>query len=115
MLAAFGTIGGALFGFDVSSMSAFLATDQYLEFFNHPNSDLQGGITASMSAGSFAGAIAAGFIADHLGRRKSLMVASLVWIIGAVIQCSAQNVAHLVAGRVISGLSGASVSCVTVV
>jgi MFS family permease len=59
-----------------------------------------------MSAGSFAGAIAAGFISDRIGRRLSLFVASLVWIIGAVIQCSAQNVAHLVAGRVISGLSG---------
>ncbi|KAL4790109.1 general substrate transporter [Aspergillus venezuelensis] len=105
VLAAFGTIGGALFGFDVSSMSAFLATEQYLDYFNSPNSDLQGGITASMSAGSFAGAIAAGFIADHLGRRWSLMIASCIWIIGAVIQCSAQNVAHLVAGRVISGLA----------
>lgn len=58
-----------------------------------------------MSAGSFAGAIGAGFLSDHLGRRRALMIASLVWIIGAVIQCSAQNVAHLVAGRVISGLS----------
>lgn len=59
-----------------------------------------------MSVGSFAGAIAAGFISDRIGRRLSLLVASLVWITGAVIQCSAQNVAHLVAGRVISGLSG---------
>lgn len=106
VLAAFGTIGGALFGFDVSSMSAFLATDQYLEYFNHPNSNLQGGITASMSAGSFGGALVAGFIADHLGRRWSLMIASCVWIIGAMVQCSAQNVTHLVAGRVVSGLSG---------
>ncbi|KAL4915024.1 general substrate transporter [Aspergillus aurantiobrunneus] len=105
VLAAFGTIGGALFGFDVSSMSAFLATQQYLDYFNAPDSNLQGGITASMSAGSFAGAIAAGFVADHLGRRMSLIIASIIWIIGAVIQCSAQNVAHLVAGRVISGLS----------
>jgi MFS family permease len=59
-----------------------------------------------MSAGSFAGAIAAGWVADHLGRRYALMIASVIWIIGAVIQCSAQNVAHLVAGRVVSGLSG---------
>ncbi|KAI9369561.1 sugar transporter [Aspergillus egyptiacus] len=105
VLAAFGTIGGALFGFDISSMSAWIGTEQYLEYFNHPDSNLQGGITASMSAGSFAGAIAAGWIADHLGRRMSLIIASLIWIIGAVIQCSAHNVAHLVAGRVISGLS----------
>ncbi|OJJ08587.1 hypothetical protein ASPVEDRAFT_47720 [Aspergillus versicolor CBS 583.65] len=105
VLAAFGTIGGALFGFDVSSMSAFLATQQYLDYFNNPDSNLQGGITASMSAGSFAGAIVAGFIADHLGRRMSLIIASAVWIIGAVVQCSAQNVTHLVAGRVVSGLA----------
>lgn len=58
-----------------------------------------------MSAGSFGGAIGAGFVSDHLGRRWSLMIASVIWIIGAVIQCSAQNVAHLVAGRVISGIS----------
>lgn len=105
MLAAFGTIGGALFGFDISSMSAWIGTDQYLEYFNYPNSDLQGGITASMSAGSFAGAIASGFIADRLGRRYSLMIASVIWMIGAAVQCSAQNVAHLVAGRVVSGLA----------
>lgn len=58
-----------------------------------------------MSAGSFAGSIAAGWLSDILGRRGSLMVASLVWIVGAMVQCSAQNVAHLVAGRVISGLA----------
>lgn len=58
-----------------------------------------------MSAGSFAGSIAAGWLSDYLGRRGSLMVASLVWIIGAMVQCSAQNVTHLVAGRVVSGLA----------
>ncbi|KAI9045965.1 sugar porter family MFS transporter [Aspergillus affinis] len=105
VLAAFGTIGGALFGFDVSSMSAWIGTQQYLDYFDHPDSNLQGGITASMSAGSFAGAIGAGWLSDHLGRRMSLMIACIVWIIGAVIQCSAHSVAHLVAGRVISGLS----------
>lgn len=62
-------------------------------------------ITASMSAGSFAGAIGAGWLSDHLGRRYALMIASVVWIIGAMVQCSAQNVTHLVAGRVVSGLA----------
>ncbi|KAM0699111.1 hypothetical protein Q7P36_001157 [Cladosporium allicinum] len=104
-LAAFGTIGGALFGFDVSSMSAWIDREQYLEYFNHPNSNMQGGITASMSAGSFIGALCAGFIADKWGRRYALMGAAIVWIIGAAIQCSAQNVGHLIAGRIVSGLS----------
>lgn len=55
-----------LFGFDISSMSAWIGSDQYLEYFGHPGSTEQGGITASMSAGSFVGALAAGFLADHL-------------------------------------------------
>ncbi|KAJ5081281.1 Major facilitator superfamily domain general substrate transporter [Penicillium alfredii] len=104
-LAAFGTIGGALFGFDVSSMSAWIGVDTYTEFFNKPDSNLQGGITASMSAGSFAGSILAGWLSDILGRRYALMIASVVWIIGAMVQTSAQNVTHLVAGRVVSGLA----------
>jgi hypothetical protein len=44
-LAAFGTIGGALFGFDVSSMSAWIDRDQYLEYFDHPDSNTQGGVS----------------------------------------------------------------------
>ncbi|KAK8210367.1 hypothetical protein M8818_003537 [Zalaria obscura] len=104
VLAAFGTIGGALFGFDVSSMSMWIDTDQYLDFFHSPDSNLQGGITASMSAGSFIGAIGAGFLSDWLGRRLSLVIACFIWIVGAAIQCSSQNVGQLIAGRVVSGL-----------
>ncbi|PLB37502.1 sugar porter family MFS transporter [Aspergillus candidus] len=104
-LACFGTIGGALFGFDISSMSAWIGAPQYLEYFDSPDSNLQGGITASMSAGSFVGAIAAGFICDYVGRRMVLIIACCIWIVGAVVQLSAQNVTHLVAGRVVSGLS----------
>jgi MFS family permease len=58
-----------------------------------------------MSAGSFIGALCAGFIADKWGRRYALMGASIVWVIGAAIQCSTQNVGQLIAGRIISGLS----------
>ncbi|KAJ5736440.1 High-affinity glucose transporter [Penicillium malachiteum] len=105
VLAAFGTIGGGLFGFDVSSMSAWIGVKAYKDYFGNPDSNLQGGITASMSAGSFAGSILAGWLCDYIGRRRSLMVASWIWIIGAMVQCSAQNVTHLVAGRVVSGLA----------
>lgn len=105
MLAAFGTIGGMLFGFEISSMSAWIGSDQYLDYFNSPNGTEQGGITASMSAGSLIGALVAGFLADKLGRKGAIQTASVVWIIGAVIQCSSQNRGHLVAGRIIGGLS----------
>lgn len=104
-----------LFGFDVSSMSAWIGTDQYLDYFDSPDSAKQGGITASMSAGSLVGALFAGTLADRMGRRGALQVASLVFVVGAVLQASAQNVGHLIVGRIISGLSigvTSSQSCV---
>ncbi|KEY73775.1 hypothetical protein S7711_03083 [Stachybotrys chartarum IBT 7711] len=105
VLAAFGTIGGALFGFDISSMSAWVGSDQYLDYFDSPDSVAQGGITASMSGGSLVGALLAGWISDKLGRRGALMIAAIVFIVGSVLQCSSQNVGHLVAGRVVSGFA----------
>ncbi|RSL97329.1 hypothetical protein CDV31_013094 [Fusarium ambrosium] len=104
-LAAIGTIGGMLFGFDISSMSAWIGSDQYRDYFNDPGSTEQGGITASMSAGSFIGALLAGVLADRLGRRYAIMIACGFWIAGAVLQCSAQNVGHLIVGRIVSGLA----------
>ncbi len=58
-----------------------------------------------MSAGSFVGAISAGYIADALGRRDALKIASVIWMVGAAVQCSSQNVGQLFSGRIISGLA----------
>jgi MFS family permease len=66
-----------------------------------------------MSAGSFAGALGAGFLSDLIGRKRSIQVAALIWIVGSMITCSAQNVGQLVAGRVINGLS-VGIKCIPV-
>ncbi|EGE04328.1 sugar transporter [Trichophyton equinum CBS 127.97] len=113
VIAAVAVIGGGLFGFDISSMSAILGTDQYKCYFNQygpdqcggPRPAVQGGITASMAGGSWLGALISGFISDHLGRKKAIMVGAIVWIIGSVITCASQNIAMLIVGRVINGLS----------
>jgi sugar porter (SP) family MFS transporter len=104
LMAAIATIGGMLFGFDISSVSAFVGQEQYRQYFNSPNSLTQGGITASMAGGSFLGSLAAGYLSDHLGRRPVIQIASWAWIIGAAIQCSSINIGQLIAGRVIAGV-----------
>lgn len=96
-------VSGIMFGFDIASISGFLADDDYLNFFNSPNSNLQGIISASMALGSFFGCFVSAVVSEPFGRRVSLFLSSFFWIIGAAIQSSSQNVAQLICGRLIAG------------
>ncbi|KAI1106535.1 general substrate transporter [Jackrogersella minutella] len=104
LICGFAAIGGGLFGFDISSMSGVIGTSAYKRYFDNPVSYRQGGITASMPAGSFVGSLASSFVADKFSRKVALQVGCILWIIGSLIQCAAQNVGMLCAGRVIAGL-----------
>lgn len=98
-------IGGMLFGFDISSVSAFVGQPAYNDYFNTPDSLTQGGITSSMAGGSFLGSLVSGLLSDRFGRKFVISLSSVVWIIGAAIQCSAQNIGQLIAGRLIAGIA----------
>ncbi|KAJ4305242.1 high affinity glucose transporter [Kalmusia sp. IMI 367209] len=104
-ICGFAAIGGGLFGFDISSMSGVLGTNGYKTYFGHPAGYRQGGITASMPAGSLVGSLASSFIADKLSRRTAIQIAALIWIIGSIFQTAANGVALLCFGRVVSGIS----------
>lgn len=89
LIASVAVIGGGLFGFDISSMSAIIGTKNYLCYFDQagpgetkckgPRPAVQGGITASMAGGSWLGALISGFLSDIFGRKKSIMVGAVIW------------------------------------
>ncbi|WLF77924.1 high affinity glucose transporter [Lodderomyces elongisporus] len=114
-IASISTIAGMMFGFDISSMSAFVGQDAYLNYFNSPGSDMQGFITSAMALGSFFGSLASTFVSEPFGRRLSLLTCSFFWMVGAAIQSSSQNRAQLIIGRIISGVGvgfGSSVATI---
>ncbi|KAF1347231.1 MFS general substrate transporter [Lizonia empirigonia] len=61
-LACVATMGGMLFGFDISSMSAIIGTDQYKDFFDNPAGIAQGVIGAALALGSVIGSLVAGML-----------------------------------------------------
>ncbi|KAF2838296.1 general substrate transporter [Patellaria atrata CBS 101060] len=114
VIAAIAIIGGGLFGFDISSMSAINVTQAYLCYFNQgpnytygecsgPKSDVQGGITAAMPGGSWLGAIVSGVLTDWVGRKKSIMIGAVIWCIGCVFVAASQNIGMLIFGRIVNG------------
>ncbi|KAI5861214.1 general substrate transporter [Durotheca rogersii] len=117
IIAATSVIGGALFGFDISSMSAIISTQPYKCQFNQqgnnpitgqcqgPDDVLQGGITAAMPGGSWLGALISGFLSDIFGRKKAIQIGAVIWVIGSILVCASQNIPMLIVGRIINGLS----------
>jgi len=105
IVGSFACIGGGLFGLDISSMSGVLSNNYYKRTFAFPGPSAQGAIVASMPAGSLFGALLVTQLADRIGRKKTIILAGMVWVIGSILQCAAVNRGMLVAGRVISGIS----------
>ncbi|KAK9237162.1 general substrate transporter [Lipomyces kononenkoae] len=103
-ISAFAAIGGTLFGYDISSMSGVLDTDQYKEYYGNPLGTRQGGITSAMAAGSLVGALSSSFLGDQLSRKIAIQVGLVLWCIGASVQAASNGVPMLIAGRVIAGL-----------
>ncbi|KAJ2932771.1 hypothetical protein H1R20_g4309, partial [Candolleomyces eurysporus] len=105
IVGSFACIGGGLFGLDISSMSGVLNNDHYKRTVGFPGPSAQGAIVAAMPAGSFVGALAVTQLADRIGRRKTVILAGLIWVIGSILQCASVNRGMLVVGRIVSGFS----------
>ncbi|KAJ8099018.1 general substrate transporter [Lipomyces tetrasporus] len=103
-ISAFVSIGVALIGFDISSMSGVLGTHQYQDFYRNPLGIRQGLITSAMAAGSIVGALSAGALGNKFSRKVTIQGGSVLWCIGSTVQSTSNGVPMLISGRVISGL-----------
>lgn len=108
VVTAIATMGGLLFGFDISSMSSFIQQAPYMELVTGtPDGKVdpitQAGITSSMAWGSLLGSLLSGPLSDTIGRRPVIQLCTLFWMIGAAIQSSSINMVQLILGRIIAG------------
>ncbi|KAK9372734.1 general substrate transporter [Lipomyces chichibuensis] len=103
-ISAFVALGGVLYGFDVSSISGIVDTDQYKNFYNNPLGTRQGLITSAMAAGSIVGALSSSVLGDQLSRKVTIQIGAVFWCIGAALQSASNGVAMLITGRAIAGI-----------
>ncbi|KAJ1839614.1 hypothetical protein LPJ57_010795, partial [Coemansia sp. RSA 486] len=104
LVGAVSALGGFLFGYDTGVMSSILEMDHWKTFFHNPQSVGVGVIVSLLTAGCFVGSLCAGWLADNFSRKRTIMLASIVFSIGVAIQCGSVNRAMLIVGRFVAGL-----------
>ncbi|KAI7541955.1 general substrate transporter [Hortaea werneckii] len=112
MVGFFVAFGGVLFGYDTGTIGGILAMRYWLDTFSTGyKEDGELAITASqsseivslLSAGTFFGALTAAPAGDFFGRRLGLMVSTLVFTLGVILQTAAVDIPLFVAGRFFAG------------
>lgn len=104
LLTSVAGISGLLFGYDTGIISSTLL---YLTpgLSTTPLTPFQKAlITSSTSFGALLGGLAFGFLAERFGRKSTIWVADVVFVIGALIQAFAGSVGSMVWGRWVVGL-----------
>src|SRR3954468_13573927 len=105
----FGALGGLLFGYDTGVISGailFITKDWKVSSF------VEGAIVASLLLGAMIGAACAGRLSDRLGRRRLIMIAAVVFAIGAIGSAVAPSAGVLIAFRFVLGLAVGSAALV---
>ncbi|KAF7724349.1 hypothetical protein EC973_001137 [Apophysomyces ossiformis] len=106
----FAAIGGFCFGYDTGVVSSVLTMSDFIhKMTNDPTrkelTALESGtITGLLLAGCFVGSLLAGPSAEKFSRKRTIMIGSAVFILGAALQCGADGYAMMVVGRAIAGL-----------
>ncbi|GAQ04764.1 probable quinate permease [Aspergillus lentulus] len=124
-VASFSTLGGLLFGYDQGVISGVITMESFGARFPriYTDSSFKGWFVSTLLLGTLGvlifpsknnidallaawfGSLINGPIADRLGRKLSINIAVVIFVIGSAIQCGAVTIPMLFAGRAIAGLA----------
>ncbi|KAJ5619899.1 hypothetical protein N7510_003883 [Penicillium lagena] len=105
-------------------MGSVLALDSFKKDFGLPigssgfadakNTSVSSNVVSLLTAGCFFGSIFAAFLNDRIGRRYSLMIFCMIFLVGAAIQVGAHHeIGMIYGGRVVAGLGIGGMSSIT--
>jgi len=101
LVASVAALGGLLFGYDTGVISgAILFISKEFDL----TTRLQAFTISVVLLGCMLGAVLAGGVADRIGRRRTLLAAGMVFLVGALVSAFTPNETILLAGRFIVGI-----------
>lgn len=101
LLASVAALGGLLFGYDTAVISGAIG---FMEECFRLDAIQKGWVASCALVGCIAGAAAAGFLSDWLGRKRVLLLAALCFLVSALGAAVPRNVTEFVLARLLGGL-----------
>jgi SP family galactose:H+ symporter-like MFS transporter len=96
------SLGGMLFGYDTGVISGAIL---FIKGQFALSSTMEELVVSAVLVGAVVGVAFGGTMADNIGRRKVIILAAVIFILGSIIAALAQAIAWLVAGRVVVGIA----------
>ncbi len=94
-------IGGLLFGYDTAVISGAIV---FMQQKFHLGPGMQGWAVSCLMIGAIVGAGFAGFLSDRFGRKKMLIVAGFLFVIGSIGSALPATITEFVWARIVGGI-----------
>ncbi|KAL1391673.1 high affinity glucose transporter [Phyllosticta capitalensis] len=108
----FVSLGVFLFGYDQGVMSGIITGSYFKDYFNQPTRAEIGTMVAILEIGALIASLSVGKIGDILGRRRTILYGSLVFVVGGALQSFATGMPMMLLGRIIAGLGVGALSTI---
>ncbi|KAF2726186.1 general substrate transporter [Polychaeton citri CBS 116435] len=93
-----------LFGYEQGVFGGIIVADEFQEYFHHPSVSVEGFVVSIYDLGCFAGAMLTLIVGERLGRKRMLIVFTIIMGIGILMQTAATNMSFMVWGRFVAGI-----------
>ncbi|KAK2615523.1 hypothetical protein N8I77_002270 [Diaporthe amygdali] len=98
------SIGGLINGYDTGSIGAVTSMSQFEATIGHLSPTLVGFTVSLIMLAGAAPSVFAGWLADHHGRLKTILLGSVLFCAGALLQGTAYSLPQFLLGRTVAGL-----------
>ncbi|KAG6816364.1 hypothetical protein H0H87_006637 [Tephrocybe sp. NHM501043] len=101
----FASLGSIIFGYDLGVIAGVLPATDFKAVMGprYENDNLVGLITSIFVLGCFFGMFPVAYFADKLGRRITIQIGALIYVLGGALQTGARNMDMMLAGRFFAG------------
>ncbi|QRV81978.1 Sugar (and other) transporter [Ceratobasidium sp. AG-Ba] len=112
LIAVFASLGGLLYGYNQGVFSSVLGMYSFDQRMASAVSDpgTKGWLVAILELGAWFGVLCTGPLADKYGRKRTILLAVVVFVIGVIVQTAAFKPSSIFGGRFVTGLGVGSLS-----